>query len=527
MLAQPSSLCVSPSVHAPTNVSASNVNDVVVSPSVNLPVDVSASPSATLSVMPSVYAPTAVSVSSLSSAPVSYPPQSVQVSPSISAPTNVSVLTTPSTLHPQFNDPQQEYIEILSDNSDELTIEDSNVQLAIEESVSYRLQNDLTHFDSVEELLKHHALMKCFVAVIPEDRQNIVVRRKHIWNDVKRSLKRPGFNDNIGLLINFIGEDAHDAGGPRREFFRLVMSSMSRDGNLFTGPPSNKTLTHNVIALQRNEFHICGHLIALSLLYGGPAPNFLSKSVVAYLLDEPLDTTMIEDIPDSDIQSSLHKLLDASSSEELRALFNSSEFDFRFDAGVTISVSAVKIEEKEELILAFVNNYLIYSCKGELDQFKNGLKSLGILELLQQYPTLMKPLFVYSKEPCMKATTFLKMFTIKWSPEGSNTRESEEAVIYCWTNYVHQCAGSGRQVGEVAVNLSSILIFVTGLDCIPALGFASPLEIEFIKDNDKGRLPSASTCTPALYLPLSLTDEDIFFERMDTAIIGAQMFGVP
>ena len=150
--------------------------------------------------------------------------------------------------------------------------------------------------------------MKCFVAVVPEDRQNIVVRRKHIWNDVKRSLKRPGFNDNIGLLINFIGEDAHDAGGPRREFFRLVMSSMSRDGNLFTGPPSNKTLTHNVIALQRNEFHICGHLIALSLLYGGPAPNFLSKSVVAYLLDEPLDTTMIEDIPDSDTQSSLRKV---------------------------------------------------------------------------------------------------------------------------------------------------------------------------------------------------------------------------
>ena len=134
-------------------------------------------------------------------------------------------------------------------------------------------------------------------------------------------------------------------------------------------------------------------------------------------------------------------MLDASSSEELRALFNSSEFNFRFDAGVTISASAVNIEEKEEIILAFVNNYLMYSCKGELDQFKNGLKSLGILELLQQYPTLMKPLFVYSEKPCMKAATLLNMFTVKWSPEGSNTRELEEAVIYCWTNYVHQCAG--------------------------------------------------------------------------------------
>ena len=114
--------------------------------------------------------------------------------------------------------------------------------------------------------------------------------------------------DNIGLKITFIGEDAHDAGGPRREFIRLVMSSMSRDGNLFTGPSFKKTLTHNVIALQKNEFHISGHLIAFSLLYGGPAPHFLSDSVIAYLLDEPLSTAMIEDIPDCDIQSSLYKV---------------------------------------------------------------------------------------------------------------------------------------------------------------------------------------------------------------------------
>ena len=119
--------------------------------------------------------------------------------------------------------------------------------------------------------------------VVPEKRQNIVVRRKHIWNDVKRSLKRPGFNDNIGLLSNFIGEDAHDTGGPRREFFRLVMSRMSRDGNLFTGPPSNKTDT---MPLPCKEMSF----------------TFDYKSVVAYLLDEPLDTTMSEDIPDSHTQ---------------------------------------------------------------------------------------------------------------------------------------------------------------------------------------------------------------------------------
>ena len=47
---------------------------------------------------------------------------------------------------------------------------------------------------------------------------------------------------------------------------------------------------------------------AFSLLYGGPAPHFLSDSVIAYLLDGPLSTAMIEDIPDCDIQSSLYKV---------------------------------------------------------------------------------------------------------------------------------------------------------------------------------------------------------------------------
>ena len=51
---------------------------------------------------------------------------------------------------------------------------------------------------------------------IPEDRQVITVRRRHIWQDTKRALMRPSFNPHIGLYISFVGEDAQDAGGPQR-----------------------------------------------------------------------------------------------------------------------------------------------------------------------------------------------------------------------------------------------------------------------------------------------------------------------
>ena len=41
------------------------------------------------------------------------------------------------------------------------------------------------------------------------------------------------------------------------------------------------------------------------------------------------------------------------------------------------------------------------------------------------------------------------------------------------------------------------------------------------------RLPTALTCGLTLYLPLVLSDPDVFSEKMDMAIIGGQYFGAP
>ena len=94
---------------------------------------------------------------------------------------------------------------------------------------------------------KCHAEEVCAIATVPDKRQQIIVRRKHIWSDAKRALRRAGFNYSIGLNVQFTGEDAHNAGGPSREFFRLVSKHMSEDGSLFAGPSTEQTLVHNVL----------------------------------------------------------------------------------------------------------------------------------------------------------------------------------------------------------------------------------------------------------------------------------------
>lgn len=83
---------------------------------------------------------------------------------------------------------------------------------------------------------------------------------------------------------------------------------MCENGSLFAGRSTERTLVHNVLALESKDYLIVGRLIALSLIYGGPSPHFFSSSVVAYLLNEPLNTSMVNEIADGTLQSLLCKV---------------------------------------------------------------------------------------------------------------------------------------------------------------------------------------------------------------------------
>ena len=57
------------------------------------------------------------------------------------------------------------------------------------------------------------------------------------------------------------------------------------------------------------------------------------------------------------------------------------------------------------------------------------------------------PLFIRSNHPQLTADALLGLFKVKlWSPEGSNSRECEEAVIFNWQNYVQKTEGRGMSL---------------------------------------------------------------------------------
>ena len=137
----------------------------------------------------------------------------------------------------------------------------------------------------------------------------IAIRRRHIWKDTKLVLSRRNNVYSGGIRVTFISEAAVDEGGPRREFFRLVLAELAQNNALFDGGEQRRIARHNIMELQGNSYLIAGRVIALSLMYGGPAPQFFASPVAEYLLDGTVHSVCIEDVPDQSIQRSLFQVL--------------------------------------------------------------------------------------------------------------------------------------------------------------------------------------------------------------------------
>ena len=58
--------------------------------------------------------------------------------------------------------------------------------------------------------------------------------------------------------------------------------------------------------------------------------------------------------------------LAAGSTEELRALLDSEEFEFRFEVGMATPTSSIPISDKKELGMSMTMQFVVYKTKAEL-----------------------------------------------------------------------------------------------------------------------------------------------------------------
>ncbi len=127
--------------------------------------------------------------------------------------------------------------------------------------------------------------------------------------------------------------------------------------------------------------------------------------------------------------------------DQLKIALDSAEYLFRFDAGVSIPAQSVTFEQKNMIVQSWVMHYLVHICKSELEQFKRGCSELGVLDLFRSSPVHFKPLLLADGKPKLTTKEISSMFKVQWSPQGSNQRETEEAVILGWLEYLEGIKG--------------------------------------------------------------------------------------
>ena len=82
-----------------------------------------------------------------------------------------------------------------------------------------------------------------------------------------------------------------------REFLHLLMSAIGRHNGFFNGGDFNRLPSQNLPAIYK---HI-GEMFALSLIYGGPPPTFLSPSAVTYIVHGLAKVNAAAEVPDPKI----------------------------------------------------------------------------------------------------------------------------------------------------------------------------------------------------------------------------------
>ena len=142
-----------------------------------------------------------------------------------------------------------------------------------------------------------------------EDVQPIRIRRSHVFVDASRQFSKKSFNVEKMLRVQFIGEEAVDAGGPRRELFHLLMHEIFTSSNLFVGFPNNVIPCHKADAVANNMYYNVGKMISTCIVQGGEVPVCFAKAVADYLIyDEVRSPVCLDDIPSIDVREHLHKV---------------------------------------------------------------------------------------------------------------------------------------------------------------------------------------------------------------------------
>ncbi|XP_063794594.1 uncharacterized protein LOC134949797 [Pseudophryne corroboree] len=384
-----------------------------------------------------------------------------------------------------------------------------------EESLDHNQNTEWNSDINLKDILSNLA-----VQIDTESISKFNINRREVWDGACRGLKRQTFRPENRLSVIFTDsfgntEGAVDFGGPTREFFRLLLQFL-QISKLFEGPENSKTLSCDAQALRNDEYYLAGLSISLSLVHGGPAPNFFSPVLYNALTYGWKNTPLVlQDLVDVEAKEIMQKIMNATSVENLQDVLYENNLLLNL-AGCLRVIKTV--DDKHQIVQDYLHWYLRDRTMHSEERFKEGLKTLGVLDAMNAHPDLFKKAFIWKKD-VMTSDVVSHLFKISYSPVGSNARIREERIICYWRDFILDC-----EERECRTKLQDILLFVTGVNHIPPIGLDPQPSIEFI--DGSSNYPEANTCGNVLRLPFSKGYKE-FKENLEFGILNSPGFGRP
>eukprot|EP00731_Ephydatia_muelleri_P014848 Em0008g568a len=318
-------------------------------------------------------------------------------------------------------------------------------------------------------------------------------------------------NGNVNLRnrikVSFVGEDGYDAGGLSREFFRLFVLQFSE---LFlTGPSERKFFVNNICALQRQDMLHIGHFVAHSIAIGCGGMPIFAEPVYQYICTGRYNHQQIldMDLPDN-LQRVILKVRQSTTNDELQNVFaTTEEQDLLLQCGFSTPLSSLSITMRDTLVSVIVDYHCIVKCIAMMDQFRQGLNLLGVLDMVQMHPHIMKKFFVHHNR-VLSCDALIDMF----GQQITFLSEEEEKSFCFFVQFLQEC-----EAGTLVCTLKDVLIFFTGSDSIPPFG-----KVDF----EASKLPQSSTCDYLLKIPTEHSDYESFKEFFQLGALGHDGFGV-
>jgi len=344
----------------------------------------------------------------------------------------------------------------------------------------------------------------------------LFVRREQIVQDTLNQLSKQRRNDlKKPLKVVFVGEDAYDAGGVKKEFFMLLLRELlDLKYGMFIFYEETNSIWFNDQTLEGSDMYhligeICGLAIYNSTIIDLPFPLVLYKKL---LKETPTLQDMYTLSPS--IARSLDELLKYDG-DDFESVFNLT-FEItrqRFDQTITVELvpGGSKIPVTKENVKQYVNVYVDYilnkSTESAFKAFNDGFHHVCGSKVLELFHSSELMQMVIGNQN-------YDFVELQNNTEYKGEYSAEHPVIKNFWKVFHELSLDDKK---------KFLVFLTGTDRIPILGMKRvKLVIQSTSGGDS-YFPVAHTCFNLLDLPM-YSSEQLLKERLLVSIQHNQGF---